>query len=337
MNQKNLRIAVLYVSLNTFTQKDIDTLSLRYRVVTINCASIFKIIGGIWKIFKVDCVFCWFGSLRFLPIVFVAKILGKKIIIVSGGYDVANIPEIKYGNMYGKIHRYFGQMLFKMADMVTCVSHSNTRETIENAKVSQGKIKVIYHGFHDIPQKDKLSSVKKEKIVITVGKIDMCTIYRKGLLTIAKLSRLLPNIPFIFAGRHEEDALSLLKKECGQNVRFTGYLSEDNLADLFMRAKVYLQPSIHEAFGCSVAEAMLYNCIPIVSDQYALPEVVGKAGICIKRDDLEGMAIAVKQILNDDFHSLENPRERILHEFPINKRVQLLTEMIDNVCSSHKS
>ena len=35
----------------------------------------------------------------------------------------------------------------------------------------------------------------------------------------------------------------------------------------------------------SVVEAMSYGCIPIVSDQYSLPEVIGGGGYVIKQLD----------------------------------------------------
>jgi len=48
-----------------------------------------------------------------------------------------------------------------------------------------------------------------------------------------------------------------------------------------MESKIYLQLSRHEAFGVSVVEAMKYGCIPIVSNAFALPEVVGNNGYII--------------------------------------------------------
>ena len=45
---------------------------------------------------------------------------------------------------------------------------------------------------------------------------------------------------------------------------------------------IYLQLSRHEAFGLSIVEAMTYNCIPIVTNVFALPEIVGTNGHIIR-------------------------------------------------------
>ncbi|MFC1951368.1 glycosyltransferase family 4 protein [Chloroflexota bacterium] len=325
------RIAVLYVTSPAFTQRDIAILRSRYAVEEIQCKSFIGIFLSMWLVIKAELVFCWFGSLRFLPAVFIAKILGKKIIIESAGYDAASVPEISYGNMYGRASRYLGRMLFRMANVVLCISRSNQRETIENAHVPPGKTRMIYLGFeHDA--NDAIPGLKdKKKIVVVVGRIDACTIYRKGFLAAAQLSNSFPNTPFIFVGTAEPQALEVLKSAAGKNAEFTGYLSDIDLARLLIRAKLYLQPSIHEAFGCSVAEAMLYNCIPIVSNKYALPEVVGNAGVYVDGKNLDKAAAAIKEVLDDDFQLEENPRERILCQFPISKRAELLFATIDEV------
>lgn len=326
-------IAVLYVTLSTFTQKDIDVFSARYRTEKVKCKSFIDMLSSMWKVVRVNCVFCWFGSLRFLPAVLIARLLRKKVIVLSGGYDVASVKALRYGNMYGTISRYMGRMLFKMAHLVPCISNSNKTEAIKNALVPHNKIRMIYLGFYQPETDTGTHSIKKEKIVVTVGIADSCTIYRKGLLATAKLSKLLPDIPFIFAGKADPEALKLLKKNAGSNCIFTGYLEDSELVDLLARAKVYIQMSIHEAFGCSVAEAMLHNCIPVVSNQFALPEVVGKAGFCADRHDLVAVAETLKQVLNDSIKPAENPRERILREFPISRRASQLAEMIDDLCS----
>lgn len=329
-----MRILFPYISLPSFIQTDIDILRSKHSVRLKSCRSILRIIVSLPAVFWSDCVFCWFGSLRFLPIVLLARLLRKKVIIVSGGYDVATVPEIRYGNMYGTVNRYLGRVLFKMAHLVACVSYSNATESVTNAKVASDKTILIYHGFSESFVTVDVAIDKKEKFVLTVGNADLCTIYRKGLLTVAKVSHLLPDISFVFAGPFQEDAMDILKKAAGQNVKFLGYLKKDELHKLFARAKVYIQPSVHEAFGCSVAEAMLYDCIPIVSNRFALPEVVGDSGFVVDPDDFDDMALTLKRALEMDAGVLPSPKQRILREFPLSRRFTSLLEVVDRCVGS---
>jgi len=236
--------------------------------------------------------------------------------------------------MYRRSSRILGRILFSMAHLVACVSYSNAEETIKNAHVPPNKLRIARHGFYDPNSGNEKHLTNKEKMVITVGRIDMATIHRKGLLAAARLSRFFPDIPFVFMGTSEPQALRALKMESGENANFTGYVEETGFAALLKRAKVYLQISMHEAFGCSVAEAMLYNCIPIVANRYSLPEVVGDAGICVNPDNLDEVTDVITKVLNDTYELLESPRDRVLREFPMSKRTNILVKLIEDLCKA---
>lgn len=64
-------------------------------------------------------------------------------------------------------------------------------------------------------------------------------------------------------------------------VIFTGRVSDLELADLYLGALMYVQPSITEGFGLPVLEAFNSGVPVIVSDGGALSEVVGNAGIVV--------------------------------------------------------
>ena len=333
--KRKIRILVPYINLLSFIQKDIDILSLEHHVVTVKCRSLIEMLKAVRRVIWADCVFCWFASLRFLPLVIAARAMGKKIIIVTGGYDAANLPEIGYGNMYGSFSKYLGRFIFSMAHVIACISKSNYDEIQKNAKVKADRLSLIYLGF-DAELVDDISyPYRKENFVLTVGHINMCTIYRKGLLAIAKVSVLLPDVRFVFAGSFNDNAMEILRKAASDNVTFAGYVSIEKLQDLFMRAKVYMQPSLHEAFGCSVAEAMLYNCIPIVSNRFSLPEVVGKSGFYVDPYDIHNMVSTVRLALDSEYETNfpESPRQRIIRMFPIAKHNELILKLVEDICA----
>jgi len=324
--------------MSTFVERDLHILKRRYIVWPVRYQSVKNVVDNFQTIHEVDAIFCWFGSIRFLPLVLLGKILKKKIIVVSGGHDVANVPELKYGNMCPKykwgLPRILGIILFRMADKILCVSESNYHETLVNAKVPPKKTVIIKHGFSDIPEilRKRLHENSKDIMAITVGVIiDSCTIHIKGLLTVARLSKYLPDITFLFIGKCEPDAIRILRGESSEKVQFAGFLENSKLHEFYLKAKIYLQLSVHEAFGCSLAESMLFNCIPVVSNKYALPEVVGNAGFCVNPEDLKGISVVVNKILKGNLYPLENPRERILKEFPIEKRAEKLLSVMEDI------
>ena len=73
--------------------------------------------------------------------------LQKKVYIIAGGYDVASVPEIKYGSMISGFRRKMGQYILKHAHKVIAVSKSNRGEIIKNCKIHPKRIKLIYNAI----------------------------------------------------------------------------------------------------------------------------------------------------------------------------------------------
>jgi glycosyltransferase involved in cell wall biosynthesis len=329
--ERPLRILVPLIHRLSFVMSDVDTLRSRHRVTLLECVSVPDILRCTLAVTRHDCVFCWFGSFRFMPMVLLARLLRKKVIVIAGGYDVANQPEIQYGNMRTPIGRLLGRLLFRTADVVSSYSQSGERELLENAGVALDRQRMIYLGF-DPAAGRQVSPASKEAVVLTVARVNMSTIHRKGLLAVARVSRLMPEVRFVMAGRYDRDALEVLRREAGDNLRFTGFVDDAELGSLFAKGKVYFQPSLHEAFGCSVAEAMLYDCIPVVSNRYSLPEVVGESGYYVDPVDPPGMAATLRAALAAPLPGPESPRERIVRMFPASRRQQLLLALVDETC-----
>ena len=106
------------------------------------------------------------------------------------------------------------------------------------------------------------------------------------------MARSLPEIKFLHIGKWTnrkgdpcEKTINRVKKYAPKNVTFLGFLKKTELIGHYKTSKYYLQLSRHEAFGVSVVEAMSYGCIPIVSNQYSLPEVIGGGGYIVKHLD----------------------------------------------------
>lgn len=279
--------------------------------------------GIIWS----DLVFCWFGSLHFFPSVFMAKLLGRKIVIVAGGYDVVKLPEIDYGNMRGGLKTFLVKFIFKLADRIISISESNKRETVENAKVYPLKITMIYHGF--APLKEPI--VPKERIVVTIGAVTRSNLKRKGLEDFVKVAKYFPNVPFKLIGKWADDSYMFLQRIAPANVELTGVTDESVLSRVLSSAKVYVQASRHEGFGCSVAEAMLYKCIPVVNNVFALPEVVGDAGFLAVPGDLESLKEQIEKALDADESLGNKARESVLKKFPLSKRREALLNIVAHV------
>jgi len=92
---------------------------------------------------------------------------------------------------------------------------------------------------------------------------------RKGLYDFLTLSRALPEKTFVWVGGFPYGALSkdyakikCLKRKCGDNVIFAGYV--DEVVKAYCAADIFLMPSYAETFGLVILEAL--SCgLPVIA------------------------------------------------------------------------
>ena len=324
-----MKIYFVHQGLLSFVKKDLEILRQKHELRTANNfnATILKVPANLLGVLWCDVVFCWFGSPRFIVPIGLGRLLGKRVVIVAGGYDVASLPEIGYGNMRGGVIAAIQKQLFKIGHNIICISESNRKETICNAAVPAEKITMIYHGFHT----PKTAGDDKEDMAITVGRVSEGNLSRKGLSHFIEAARFFPDIPFYMIGAVDETAKEALGEALPPNLTLTGYVTDEELKNYFSRSKVYVQASMHEGFGCSVAEAMQHGCIPVVSNVFALPEVVGDAGYVFQSQDLEDMRRKIELALKDNGTMAQKARKRVKHRYAIEDRKRKLLQLIETL------
>ncbi len=98
-----------------------------------------------------------------------------------------------------------------------------------------------------------------------------------------------------------------------EQVRFVGYLEEEELPLWYAAATVFVFPSIYEGFGMPPLEAMACGTPVVASNTSSLPEVVGDAGLTVSPYDPEALAEAIIRVL-DDAELRQELRERGLRQ-----------------------
>jgi len=325
-----VKILFLHQGLLSFVDKDLKILKNKYEIHEIYVKGLNDI-PALWKgVRECDVTFSWFGKIHAFFAVFLSKILGRKSIVVAGGDDVAYEPDIGYGMFSYRWKRWCPLLVFRYADSILSVSEFNRHETIKNGKANPTKVNLIYHGFDSLKFRP-IEGVVKEQLVITVGGVDWERLYRKGYEQFVKSAAYLPQNDFALIGRWYDDSIEYLRAIAPPNVTFTGWVNEDQLINWYSRAKLYVQASIHEGFGCSIAEAMLCECIPVVSSCGAIPEVVGDCGFYVDELTSEKVAGKINKALKSDLG--KRARERIEHNFSLEKRRNSLLVAVNEVMS----
>jgi glycosyltransferase involved in cell wall biosynthesis len=278
-----------------------------------------KPLGLIRGVLRADLVFCWFASWHsFFPIT-LAWLLRKPSVQIVGGFDTANMPDIGFGYQQGGLRRWASRWIMRRAGRLVTNSEYSRSEIAANTPLSPAQVTVIHHGVPD-PFGPLDESRPRERLALNVGAVDAGTLVQKGQLPFVMAAALLPDVRFVLAGKWLDDSIDRLRAVAGPNVEFTGWLSDEQLTDLYARAGAYVQPSRHEGFGLAVAEAMLAGCVPVVVDVTAMPEVVGDAGVLIPSQDPQAVANGITEALEAGPEGSARARDRILGEFPLQIR-----------------
>jgi glycosyltransferase involved in cell wall biosynthesis len=310
-----------------FVRLDLDQLRERYDVTECYLRSRWINTVSMWQQVRThDLVFGWFASWHtFLPLLF-ARFLGKPSLLVIGGYDLANMPEIGYGHQRGGMKRWVSQRTMYLANRLVTNSYYSRNEAARNVPIPVEEVHPVYHGVRD-PFKS-LPEGSRARIALTVGNVDRPNLRRKGHEPFVCTAALMPDVNFVLAGAWKDDAIEYLRSIATPNVTFTGWLSDEALCDHYRKAAVYVQASLHEGFGLSVAEAMLAGCVPVVTTAGALPEVAGEFGVSISEPNPDIIAQAIEKALAYRDEARILIRQRILDRFPMEKRGQALEQLI---------
>jgi len=310
-----------------FVRLDLEELRKRYQVTECYLRSGWVNPATIWRQVRThNLVFGWFASWHtFLPFVF-ARLLRKPSVLVVGGYDVANMPEIGYGHQRGGMKKWVSRWTMRVATRLIAFSNYSEGEAERNASISKEQVSTIYIGVPDpfvsLPQG------QRGRIALTVGNVDQPNLLRKGHEAFVRTAALMPDVSFVLAGAWRDNAVDHLRAIATPNVTLTGWLSDEALSDYYRKASVYVQVSLHEGFGLSVAEAMLAGCIPVVNRAGSLPEVTGDSAIFVDTPAPAVIADAIAEALAYPEEARAPIRQRILDEFPLEKRGRLLEQLI---------
>lgn len=301
----------------------VETLQIKDR----SLQTLFKLLR---QFISADIIYVWFIKISTFIVVFLSLFLGKKTIIVTGGYDVAKEPKINYGQMLNPLRARMVKFVLEHATKILSVSRYQKEKEIlritKKANVNVVPLPCDTKKFHP--------SREKEKLVITVSRITWSFIKRKGLETFVSAAKFFPDVSFVLIGRHVDDSINYLRAKAPRNVTFTGFVETEKLVEWYQRAKVYCQLSYHESemSGGAVGEAMACECIPVVSSRISsIREAVGDCGFYVPYGDLRATVKGIREALDAPQSLGEKARNRMLTMFPMKKRKQALHRVIREV------
>lgn len=202
----------------------------------------------------------------------------------------------------------------KRADHIITVSENSKRDIVKFLKVPEKKLTVIYNGV-DQNKFCKMNSEKAETILkkrgwpqdflLYAGTIDHPGKNAMGVIkAFEKLkdenkysgSLILAGMP----GSGYDIVEDYVKKSnWSKEIAFTGFVTDEELIALYSKCKVFCFLSLYEGFGIPPLEALACGANVVVSNSSSLPEVVGNVGITVNPLNLDAVADAIVESMEN--------------------------------------
>lgn len=167
------------------------------------------------------------------------------------------------GAVEGQIYRFL--KTYRKIDMIICPS-SFMQEQMERHPDLKGRT-VMMHNFTTVSGEGKEELPEKEDYIIYFGRYSK----EKGMETLLKVCKELPEIPFVFAGAgpYEEQIKKIT------NIRNMGMLGKEELRSVVEKARFSIYPSEwYENCPFSVMESIQYGTPVIGADVGGIPELI---------------------------------------------------------------
>lgn len=235
-----------------------------------------------------------------------------------------HFPELVFPNLRQRLPWTAKTWLAKkMADRILTVSESAKAEIFEFLNIDLNRIDVICEGAASVfaPVRD---GARKQEVRQRVGlaRDARFLIYVGGFAPHKNLVRFLQAFDSVLADPRHADLVVIMAGDpkgggfhssyeqlralmdasprLAAQVRFPGYVSDEDLAALYSDTTALVLPSLSEGFGLPALEAMSCGAPVLGASGGAVLEVAGPAGLGFDPYDVQDIARAIVQIAQDD-------------------------------------
>jgi glycosyltransferase involved in cell wall biosynthesis len=193
----------------------------------------------------------------------------------------------------------YRKIIYRHANVVAAFSNK-TREYVLKLGIPQDK---IITGGYSTPEallcevRDSANRAGNKKVVL-------CVSYLKKYKGIDCLIRAFKGLRrddavlmIMGSGEEEESLKSLAREE--KNIIFLGYLEGEEKARYYLMADIFVLPTLYDAWGLVINEAMYYGLPIITTDAAGATDLIKGNGIIVKAGDETQLRHALEDLLNN--------------------------------------
>jgi phosphatidyl-myo-inositol dimannoside synthase len=262
---------------------------------------VFEIVKRLGQIRKSDLIFC--GHINLVPFAWLVGVVMRKPVLMG----VHGIEAWQPGQ------RALTNTLVSKLDGYISVSEYTRNLFLRWTQIDPAKIELMPNAIHldafaPTGRPNAITTrygLADKTVILTFGRLvsnERAKGFDEVLDVLPALVRDVPNLTYLIAGsgayRSELEA-KVERLGLRSHVIFTGFVPEEEKADLYRAANVYVMPSRGEGFGFVFLEAMACGTPVIASTADGSRDAVrdGELGQLVDPDDSDGLRLAILKAL----------------------------------------
>lgn len=194
-------------------------------------------------------------------------------------------------------------------------------KTIQNNLIKlypQVKNKIIVH--QEGLAKDYLNYKLVQKITQKKQLVYTGSLYpHKNVAIIVQALKKLPNFKLIIIGSRnvfQNKLITLIKKEkLEKQVQFLGFLSDQQIINIYQESFALIQPSLSEGFGLTGIEAMATNTLVIASDIEIFHEIYNNACVYFNPYSADSLVETIQNLTLNDRKKYINKAKQLVSQY----------------------
>lgn len=206
---------------------------------------------------------------------------------------------LRYPGWYSRSFRTAYQLLLprigRRALQVITVSEFSKRELMDLLGLRGDQISVVPGAVSPPPPR---ALVDRENLILAVSSIAKHKNLAR-LIAAFERSGLSSHRLVVVGGTAAHFRNHGLAVRAESNIEFRGYVTDEDLEDLYSRAQMFVFPSLYEGFGLPPLEAMARGCATVVANAASIPEVCGDAALYCDPHDEQSIAVAMHRVATD--------------------------------------
>ncbi len=268
----------------------------------------------------------------------------KRVLTIYDLTTLINREWIMKESMYD----FFDKRIRKSAeisDIIIAISESTKRDVINYYKIPEERVKVVYPGLdlklEFTEENFELAGkyIHNEEYILSVCTLEPRKNLRGLINGFIQFKMMHPDseVKLVLTGKMgwDKGLLSFLDGvgTYKKDIILTGFVSDNELAGLYMRALAIAYVPFYEGFGLPILEAMAAGKAVITSDTSSMPEVGGEAVVYSSPYDIDSIANAIEKLVYNSAlrAELEKKAKEQAKIFSYNKAAKEIVEIYNQI------